>query len=301
MVENNKLKRGWIQAFFSVQHEKCKVCSHTDMVVFPYPSLNKMFRYSYVYGCKNCGISYLKKSSVDIGEYYSAEYAKSNRRDRNVEPEIYFTSEHEATVSKYFKRVYRHISYIKDIFDKKINNVLDFGSGPGYFLYAIDAINKYAIEPDTLSKKYLDFIGAKLVDLKELDNRCMDIVYASHSLEHLYIEDIKNIMSDFIRVLDDNGIFLAEVPCGNILRHNIYTKHDPHTIFFTMESMEIILKKAGFLSIRFFGPGKKSQTNTIRKDCQYVPSKFLEFDYVGPIVVIASKKHDDNRLKNMVF
>lgn len=289
--ENNKFKRGWIQSFFDV-NTKCKICGFSKMVIFPYPSLNKLFRYKYVHGCCHCGISYVDEN-INLNEYYKEHYAEQNRKDREISPDVYFNTNIDL-LSKYFNRANRHANIIKNIYTDDIIDILDFGSGPGYFLYLINAQNKFAIEPDKFCKKYLDYIGAIQTNLNELPFAKFDIIYSSHSLEHIFINDLTT--TTFFNLLKDNGILFFEVPCGNILRYNIHVRHDPHTIFFTPQSLDIVLKNSGFKCIYLFQPSHKSQKK--RLNCTYTPdNKYIKkLDYVSSICCIASKIENDIRI-----
>lgn len=294
--ENRKFKNGFIQSFKTIYYEECPICYNRECVIFPYPSLKKPFRYIYIYGCKQCGISYVKKDDLDLSIYYADEYAKVNRRDRNISPDLYFQKENINKLSHYFLRAERHKFNINMIM-KNINSILDFGSGPGYFLYGINSNTKYAIEPDINSHKYLDYINAKIINT--YDNLKFDVIYASHSLEHLYIHELSRLLSSFSCRLNENGVFFGEVPCGNILRFPLYYRHDPHTIFFTMQSLYLSLVNNGFKSVHIFpfNPNKKSRP---RDDAQYKPSMYEQHDYTGTINFIASNVIDDARLFNNI-
>lgn len=296
LEENKKFKNGWIQSFFEIDGATCKICGEQKMVIFPYPSLNKQFRYVYVYGCCSCGASYVDEH-LDLDEYYKDAYAKQNRKDRDIDPKEYFDPNRSPALSRYFNRAARHWDIINKTYNKRIANILDFGSGPGYFLYLCNAKNKFSVEPDLNCKKYLEYIGVKNIDIKST-NIHFDVIYSSHSIEHLHIDNLKSTLDCFLSRLSDDGLLFMEVPCGNLLRYSVYARHDPHTIFFTPQSINIALLNSGFKSIYIFPVSRKTKAQ--RSDCKYSPKgEYLErLDFLSAMCCVASKVPNDSRLKH---
>lgn len=289
---------GWIQAFLEVRGKECKICKGINIVVCPYPSIYEPFCYEYIYGCKKCGTAWLEPNKIDIDCYYKDIYAKEDRKDREIPPEVYFSEDYykkEKTLF-YFDRASRHVKHVQNVFNKEFGTVLDFGSGPGYFLHTINAKEKLAVEPDHASQKYHDYLGSKLTDVCSVASDTVDCICASHSLEHLFLDDATQTISEFFRILSSDGVMLIEVPNGSLLRNHLHSKHTPHTIFFTPESLDILLTTQGFKTLVFIPQGRANLQ--VRKDPQYTPSLHSNLcDTHGNILVVCSKIPSDIRIE----
>lgn len=283
-----KMRNGHIQSFFEYDTGICPICGSRKNVLFPYPSLDKTFKKFYVVGCKECGFCYTKIDDFKLQKYYEHNYSKENRKDREIEPETYFSEDNiinNKLLEKYFLRAKRHAILLRSLISGEITSALDFGSGPGYFLYELKAKYSYAIEHDEESKKYLDYIGAIKICKEQIKDYKFDVIAASHSLEHLVPEELLQVLYSFYESLTDKGFILIEVPHGGILRYNIYLRHVPHTLFFTSESLKLAVAKVGFKNIvvKIHNGGKMA----VREDAVYHSS--VEDNSVGSIVLYASK------------
>lgn len=244
------LKKTEPEAFHRVRSNAyCLVCK-ARAIEFEsdYPSLVEPFASQKVVYCTACGSGTVPGSRSLLKDYYLAEYATLNRGDREAEPQIYFSDKYRAnskTISFYFARAVRHVETLK-AFGVQMNDVLDFGSGPGYFLFASNAKNKYAYEPDTMSEKYLKFLGAKRFNgLPEVSSAQYDGIVASHSIEHLVPEDLLDTLSRLLLCLKPNGRILIEIPHGGHSFVHLTAQQDPHTIFFTPEGVIRAITRAG--------------------------------------------------------
>ena len=113
-------------------------------------------------------------------------------------------------------------------FIKSQKKILNFGAGHGgisFFLHAQNHII-YNYEPGGI-KKYFDDRWINIDNLEKV-NQKFDLIYGSHSLEHVH--NIKNSLKIFKNISNNNTIFFFEVPNCN-LDHQI--KIDPpHTYYF---------------------------------------------------------------------
>lgn len=206
-----------------------------------------IFHSALICWCSKCGSGYVPEGDRLLGNYYSVDYANQNRKDRDIDPETYFSEGHRdssGSIQRYFERANAHLTLIREA-GGHLGSVLDFGSGPGYFLFVSEAKEKFAIEPDTKSEKYLHHIGAQVVTLEQLQPDSLDVIEASHSIEHLTGDSVESTVALLVRALKPGGIMLVEVPQGGISYLDLPYRHEPHTLFFTPEGLRALLSVPG--------------------------------------------------------
>lgn len=272
--------------------DHCFVCG-TKAVEYEsdYPSLVDPFASQKILYCTECGSGYVPGSAQLLENYYKVDYATLNRGDRDAEPNVYFSDEYRAKskkISRYFNRGNRHAETLK-AFGVPMNDILDYGSGPGYFLYLSGAKNKFAFEPDTKSEKYLRYIKAKRFDnLDAVSSVQYDGIVASHSIEHLVPEELQKTLSRLISSLKPEGKILVEVPHGGHSFVHLDARQDPHTIFFTPEGIVRAIKRAGG-RVLYHAPAAVSQPPA-RSNPIYNPTGHPFFsERRGSLVVVAEK------------
>lgn len=213
-----------------------------------YPSNVQPFVNMVVYYCTECGTGHVRGSGPVLKHYYERDYANLNRNDRDAEPEVYFSDQSRTTskkISRYFARANRQIALLASN-GGKFNRVLDYGSGPGYFLHLANPSSAFAFEPDIESKKYLDYINATHIAKEEhLNQYQFDIIVASHSIEHLPAEDLISTLKLLIARLTHDGLMLIEVPQGGHSFLLLSARQDPHTLFFTPQGISRAVEIAG--------------------------------------------------------
>ena len=206
-----------------------------------YPSNVPPFAERTVLYCTHCGLGHVPDSAQMLADYYRADYAETNRKDRDIDPETYFSKAHRETspmMQRYYRRARNQVTRLKQ-HEGRFDRVLDFGSGPGYLLQSSDAREKHAFEPDLASAKYLDHIGARQYEtLESIPQGYFDIIVASHSIEHLVGEALQMTLRHLLGALRDGGLMLIEVPHGgHSYLHLEGARQDPHTLFFTPQAL----------------------------------------------------------------
>jgi hypothetical protein len=87
-------------------------------------------------------------------------------------------------------------------------------------------------------------------DSLEEYNKCQKkakIILMSHSLEHYQISDLDSLFSEIKFTLEDSGVIIIEVPhCDMRIHSEIRGNDTPHTLFFSKESLKLLLEKNGF-------------------------------------------------------
>lgn len=81
----------------------------------------------------------------------------------------------------------------------------DGGLLPDYF----DAWQQLRVDAD---KAVAPDIVAELTDLSSIDDKSVDAIWASHCLEHLFLHQVPQALSEFHRVLSDHGFAVILVP-----------------------------------------------------------------------------------------
>jgi SAM-dependent methyltransferase len=227
----------------------CPACAAPASHDSDYPSRHKPFADRRVLYCSQCGLGFVMDMAQVLEQYYKHEYAHSNRGDREVDPAQYFsdsTAGNSPIPVKYKSRVKRQISLLKE-HGAAFGRVLDYGSGPGYFLRACQAQEAHAVEPDRLSHKYLAYLGATVhTDTSTLPGSGFDAIVASHVIEHLPAEELLPTLEVLIGALAPQGRLLIEVPqSGHSYLHLSGQRQDPHTLFFTGQALAEAVQAAG--------------------------------------------------------
>lgn len=280
-------------SFYRIEsNQLCLVCG-TKAIRYEsdYPSLVEPFASQKVRYCTECGSGTVPGSAQLLEDYYKVDYATLNRGDRDADPDEYFSDNYRSkskVISFYFARASRHVETLKS-FGVQMDDILDYGSGPGYFLHVSKAKNKYAFEPDTKSEKYLQHIRARRFDtLDAVSSLQYDGIVASHSIEHLAPEELNKTLSRLIDALKPDGKLLIEIPHGGHSFVHLTAQQDPHTIFFTPQGLLCAIKRAGgrvLYHTQTASSPPKARSNPIYKPTG--PDFFSERR--GSLVIVAEK------------
>lgn len=134
---------------------------------------------------------------------------------------------------------------------------LNFGAGHGgvSHLAWLSQMNVVNVEPSTIPN-YYDERWRMFQSIDDVPSNCADVVYGSHSLEH--VQNIEKFMEEIRRILAPNGVMFWEVPNADCESNGVVRgKIDiPHTYYFTTHFFdnwfdEVILNKGYEQSQRF--------------------------------------------------
>lgn len=248
----------------------CQAASVTHQSL--YPSAEQPFADSTIRYCSACGLGFVVGARALLEGYYEQQYSRTNRGDRQIDPQVYFSEEKREKsprLRRYFTRAKRQLSVLENL-GNPLKSLLDFGSGPGYLLHVSQAADRAALEPDEDSQKYLSHIGARRYKtVEDLPRGRFQAIVASHSVEHLAIEDLVPSLSRLMQSLKPGGHMLIEVPQGGLSYLYLNGQHDPHTIFFTPQSLTLAVEAAGgeVVFSRCFAP----KASPLRPDAIYAP------------------------------
>lgn len=205
-----------------------------------------------VFYCSSCGAGHVPDADRLLGDYYTADYAAQNRGDREIDPETYFTTSPKTlSMKRYFRRAQSQLKALKEV-GAQFDRVLDFGSGPGYFLHASEAKHRFAVELDEASTKYLAWLGATRLNQDDLGEEQFDTILASHVIEHLTEITLVPTIDRLIAALKIGGYMLIEVPQGGHSYTLLEHRQDPHTLFFTPEGLLRALERSNAQIVNAF-------------------------------------------------
>ena len=208
--------------------------------------LNKIFLKSKLKYNKN-GYYYLEPmpNLNFLNEYYEKTYWQS-RTDINY-PVRLRDIEHFKKITDFYKS-----------FNSNTKKILNFGSGHGGISFLFHASNHDIYNYDFGSTKKTPF-NERWHNIHSLENEKFDLIYGSHSLEHVH--DIEQTLENFKRISKTGTIYFFEVPnCLNNINIS-----PPHTHYFTREFFLNRFSKVDYCKT-FFGSEEmeNDQGNVIR-------------------------------------
>tara|TARA_B100001113_G_scaffold151280_1_gene124026 strand:- start:157 stop:996 length:840 start_codon:yes stop_codon:yes gene_type:complete len=180
----------------------------------------------------------------DINKYYKSErYISHNSRKRGV---FFFFYRLLRSVNFYTK--YRFLSRTNDN-----RNVLDFGSGEGYFLNMLKKRGFNARGVDSSVKSLLPNVY-KSIFAEQLNGQKFSHITAWHSIEHVH--ELEKTISRMYDLLDEKGTIIIAVP--NYLsfdaRHykSFWAAYDTprHLWHFDKKSLKEVFENKGFKLIK---------------------------------------------------
>ena len=122
--------------------------------------------------------------------------------------------------------------------------ILNFGSGHGGVSFIFSILNNEVInfEYDKSLKSY-DSYFMTIDEFNNIEDNSVDLIYASHSLEH--VSDIDTTINHFKRIASPNCKVFFEVPNADYLESGSQnnTVDEPHTYYFTIKYFEKLLSK----------------------------------------------------------
>ena len=225
--------------------------------------------------CQICG-HYLSTTSMNLATLYKADYVdmtyggsdgvrRAYERIMSLDPE---KSDNVGRVDSIVKFSIKHFG------DNTKLKVLDIGSGLGVFLGRVQHMTDWActaLEPDSrLAEHTSKVLGIEAVceDYRKLEwNRKFDIICLNKVLEH--VEEPLGVLQRCRSDLAKGGFLYLELPDGEVAadatdgygREEFFLEH--HHVF-SMASMEMLTRKAGFFSRQLERVREPSTKYTLR-------------------------------------
>lgn len=145
----------------------------------------------------------------------------------------------------------------------KESKILELGSGPGYFLrYLLDKGYKNAFGVDVSGQQTESALQLGINNVAQCDlfgflmntSDTYDLICSFHVFEHLFKDEILNLLDLIYKKLNKNGVLFVEVPnagsplLGGQGRYGEFT----HEVGFTPSSLKEILLITGFNNVDVF-------------------------------------------------
>ena len=137
---------------------------------------------------------------------------------------------------------------------KKNGRILDFGSGPGFFLEVLDgAWEKYAVDISDFAIKSIQnpAVVKSQGSLLEagFNDDFFDAIYIGHTLDRL--TNLKENLKELRRILKPDGIILVVTPnidsmCARVFKGKYRLLYANHLIHFSPSTVRMFLDEAGF-------------------------------------------------------
>ncbi len=195
--------------------------------------------------CKQCGLVWSDPFPIDPEKFYAQDYWVENKGAYNPKAKNIYRSA-KVAIDRY-RKISRHIAGRK--------NVLDIGSGGGEFAYLLSRVgfNVHGIEPNAGYGSYSKQTYGLEVDIgftKDIDfkDRKFDFITLWHVLEHT--DDPHAVISKIHDWSSDDGLLVVEVPnIEAVCQSPKNTFHADHLFNFNLETLSLLLEKAGFSTI----------------------------------------------------
>ena len=215
-----------------------------------------------IYSCEKCKISYCDDVSTEnLNKYYETLDKKSSKISHNQFKEFN---------SRFFSQV---LYFINHCHLKPNIKVLEIGPNSQGILPSLkifqNKITYYYFDQVELDHKYEDIhkLGNFWIPQeKELPK--VDLIWMSHSLEHVHPEQLINVLESFYECLNECGRIFIEIPYD--IKNNDFII--PHTLFFETEGIVNLFKKFKFKIVSI----SEINTHNKREKIDLSKKKFIQ-------------------------
>jgi transcription elongation factor Elf1 len=236
----------------------CIVCKSNEKK-FEVPYLHwgwhdtNIFNNRTILTCSICGFSHLleEPTSEELVEFYKYWY-----RERFSPVRCDFSvAYNEIDIIPW--RSLAQVSLIKTFVEFNYGDIfLDIGPGQGDSFFVapkyFDGAKLCAVELTEGAENYYKCnFGVStypnIAKFLESNSFGAKVILMSHSLEHYRLSDLDSLFLYLKRAINENGILMIEVPLVDMRKHSDCRFPDtPHTLFFSEESLRLLLEKRGF-------------------------------------------------------
>ena len=228
----------------------CPVCgSHHNSELRRYRSSHSIFNSSSLFSCDACTLvfAFPPPSNTELDAYNSSYFYNAHSGLPNNEDVLAYHHGLAHIRKEYIS------NYLSDR-EHTVQSILEIGPGVGYlsrcWLENYPNHQYYAFETDDDCRKILKTLGVECDSAPP--QRSIDLVIASHVVEH--ISDPITYLSNIIDYIRPGGSIVIEVPCQD---HLYKSSDEPHLLFFTDQSLQLLLESLGFVDIQLSFHGRK--------------------------------------------
>ncbi len=140
------------------------------------------------------------------------------------------------------------VSYLKKYIPEN-GTVLDIGAGYCDFINNVETKTKIALDYSSDFEKFANkdvkTIRSSVLDMKEISNDSIDLLFASNLLEHLSDDELQKAMSEIKRILKNNRLLILMQP-NYRLSFKTYFDDPTHKKVFSDLALESFLISHGF-------------------------------------------------------
>jgi ubiquinone/menaquinone biosynthesis C-methylase UbiE len=207
--------------------------------------------------CEACGFVYInpaysKKANIDSYDttYYTDQVADPSGKVRSFLSDKKEKTNDHRVEWKFIKKY------------KVSGKILDLGSGPGFFLDALEGHwEKFAVDTSEFSLSNIQDPEVKKFkgELLEacFEENFFDAIYMGHTLDRL--TNLKETLSELNRVLKPGGIICIVTPnfsslCAKVFKNKYRLLYSNHLVYFSPETLKQLFERNGFKLIDIYYP-----------------------------------------------
>ena len=236
---------------YDLSEVSCYLCGCNELEVIARETRRTL---SEVWYCENCDLAMLDwQTQNNLEEYYNYLYRKEHGPDLNRQ------ADYETIFQSQVGHQEARLNALKPYLSES-SKVLEIGCSSGHFLYHVKKLvgevvgvdydkeaAKYAAEQCSCKTYSGDFNQIKF------EPEYFDVVCTIQTLEH--VQDPITFMRDLKKLVKKDGLIFVEVPnlydpLITIYANKIYNKfyfHDAHIYYFSVKSLQAVMKKAGIV------------------------------------------------------
>lgn len=230
--------------------EKCPCCGNAEqLTTTAYDKNPGEEQWSYncfadktLSSCPTCGSFFTREAlkEEELNQFYNSLYSEIDSGSVKINRLHEFNP-------RYFSQVLYLNSHV-DLFDGI--RILEIGPNqvsalPSYSLFCQPVFcyfeqYEFPIIQHFGGKKLGEYFSKRYIENQNNADK-FDVIHMSHSLEHINPSSLSDVISSIHTALKDKGALFIEVP-----DQLAGVKPPPHTLFFSLKGLTVLLEKAGF-------------------------------------------------------
>ncbi len=276
----------------------CPVCNKKEKLLEKYKykvpdtaAKEKFFKKNYrILSCEVCKISFgqgMKQKELD--NYYSYIYEDIHDKENNF----------KEFNSRFFSQALYYINH--STLSENIK-VLEVGPNIQGILPTLKIFQKkiiyYYFDQVEIKHKFDNIIKlGDYYDPVKTQLPKIDLIWMSHTLEHIYPDDLVNIVKSYHGALNEGGKIFIEIP-NDVLNK---TFNYPHTLFFEKEGLTKLFEDLKFKVISISSVNSNSQTLYSSKKDITSKKEIINRSFFSKLYVFMQKYLPQSFVKKYVF